>query len=109
MLIISFPRTMDSNSPPSIFHVTLPSTLPRVTIASLLLPPQSVPLSPLRTIPREDNAEPVAARGGVQPATRTVASRNFALVNEECGVIARECADSYTSSVIVVLCVARRE
>ncbi|EGI68802.1 hypothetical protein G5I_02455 [Acromyrmex echinatior] len=47
--------------------------------------PQSLPLPPLRrTISREDNAEPVAARGGVQPATRTVVSRNFTLANGEC-------------------------
>jgi len=47
--------------------------------------PQSLSLPPLRrAIPREDNAEPVVARDGVQPATRTVASCNFTLVNEEC-------------------------
>lgn len=47
--------------------------------------PQSLPLPPLRrAIPREDNAEPVVARDGVQPATRTVASCNFTLVNEKC-------------------------
>ncbi len=42
MPIISCPRTMDSNSS-SIYHVTLPFTLPRVTIASLLLLPSHCP------------------------------------------------------------------